>query len=955
MDINILVLLLIAALIVGAVVGWMLARGQAGGTINELESRVHTAQTVAEVARRDFTNAQSELAIKESHIKTLDASIGILEEKLRRAAQGDKEGAATVAQLREELRRAAAARSACEAELRQRGAELSELRTQLAKARSEADELRAQIAAAEIERESAALRAQFAADAAEPAKQAERQTALTELARAQAQAQAAIQAEQAKVATLEAQAAGLRNEVRELRDALATLTSSGAELVADYEKRVQEYEDQLTRLQVQQASTAEEMHAQRAALAAELDAFVAGQARLEMQLQARTVELAELSRQRAALAAELDAFVAGQARLETQLQARAVELAELSRQRDAIRRDLQTETTSKAELASLLQARESDLSRLRSQLSALDAGLDGVIQSSPGVVARLAPTTIGQEAQAAPPEILAKCDLVRDLVNLLITEKSELESRLQMRSSELDETRQRLAALQADIGALLTGDESQTGQAPVAIGAELPEDTQARLALLKDRLQTLSAANAELSDLRTRFSEIQARVDDLLTLTEVPRGEAPPDLQARLDLLKARVTDLDRVRATLAAQVGAGAAELNDLRARLGEVEADLDAWLRTQAGAPEGEIPADLKGKLALFKTGFYSLRQAREEAEARLRQEGARLADLTEQLTRAQGELAAAVQAKADLVAQMDSLASARADLEARLTATNSALHARELEFSQLQNRLDELAAASSQLAALQQELDAANARSADFEARLAQVNALAASAQGEAAALRAQLAELQARLDAAVAERDALKGELEARATAIAEAPADPLMLIRQHVQEAKEATIRATAEAGREVKPSRCPQDLAMIRGIGSVFRQRLYAAGIGTFWELAHLTDDNFKHILQLDDRQLMRIDYEAIRTDARRLALETDSVGRMWQGEAPDDLEKLQGIGSVYKRKLYEAGICTFEALASASVEQLMAICPPTKLLKPDHADWIAQARIMAQDRQREA
>jgi hypothetical protein len=32
-----------------------------------------------------------------------------------------------------------------------------------------------------------------------------------------------------------------------------------------------------------------------------------------------------------------------------------------------------------------------------------------------------------------------------------------------------------------------------------------------------------------------------------------------------------------------------------------------------------------------------------------------------------------------------------------------------------------------------------------------------------------------------------------------------------------------------------------------------------------------------------------------------------------------------------------------------------MAICPPTKLRKPNYADWIAQARVMAQNKQRNA
>jgi predicted flap endonuclease-1-like 5' DNA nuclease len=137
-------------------------------------------------------------------------------------------------------------------------------------------------------------------------------------------------------------------------------------------------------------------------------------------------------------------------------------------------------------------------------------------------------------------------------------------------------------------------------------------------------------------------------------------------------------------------------------------------------------------------------------------------------------------------------------------------------------------------------------------------------------------------------------------------------------------------------------------LSEVTAIGSVFEQRLFAAGVGTYWELAHLTDEQFKDILQLNDRQLARMDFMAIRNDAMRLAYETESVGRIWGGTEPDDFEPMEGIGTTYEKRLYDAGICTYEALADTPVEELMRLCPPTKIRKPDYEKWIEQARALS-------
>lgn len=90
------------------------------------------------------------------------------------------------------------------------------------------------------------------------------------------------------------------------------------------------------------------------------------------------------------------------------------------------------------------------------------------------------------------------------------------------------------------------------------------------------------------------------------------------------------------------------------------------------------------------------------------------------------------------------------------------------------------------------------------------------------------------------------------------------------------------------------------------------------------------------------------MDFNAIRSDARRLAKETKSLGRKWSQTAPDDFEPIQGIGHTFEKRLYDAGICTYEMLADVTVEILDEICQAPAQFKPDYAAWIEQAKSLA-------
>lgn len=160
--------------------------------------------------------------------------------------------------------------------------------------------------------------------------------------------------------------------------------------------------------------------------------------------------------------------------------------------------------------------------------------------------------------------------------------------------------------------------------------------------------------------------------------------------------------------------------------------------------------------------------------------------------------------------------------------------------------------------------------------------------------------------------------------------------------------KAKAVNAAVAAQVEPRIVTAPQDLTAIRGIGPVFEQRLYRAGIGTYWEVAALDDDTLRTILALSELQRMQVDLAAIRADARRLAEGQGATGLIWQGQPPDDFEPIVGIGPAFEQRLYEAGIYTYAALAASTPDQLAQIIKAPKPAQPDYASWIAQAQQLA-------
>ena len=142
-----------------------------------------------------------------------------------------------------------------------------------------------------------------------------------------------------------------------------------------------------------------------------------------------------------------------------------------------------------------------------------------------------------------------------------------------------------------------------------------------------------------------------------------------------------------------------------------------------------------------------------------------------------------------------------------------------------------------------------------------------------------------------------------------------------------------------------------QKLSIINGIGETYEQRLYHAGVGSYWEVAHLTNGEFQQMLRLNNWQMLAADWDSIRAQARQLAQDTNTVGMLWEGETPDDFERIDGIGKMFELRLYRAGIRTYAALGASSVDELNRVLGPM-VVKPDVQQWIAQARQLQAEQQ---
>ncbi len=148
-------------------------------------------------------------------------------------------------------------------------------------------------------------------------------------------------------------------------------------------------------------------------------------------------------------------------------------------------------------------------------------------------------------------------------------------------------------------------------------------------------------------------------------------------------------------------------------------------------------------------------------------------------------------------------------------------------------------------------------------------------------------------------------------------------------------------RSADAPGRARRPDDYPDDLSKVKGIGDVYKRRLYAAGIYTWRQIAEGDQDT----LRAATNAYPSSNVDEWPEQARRLAEKRGRLNAVYTGPPPDDLSQVNGIGPVSAQTLYKEGICTYEQLAATAPEQLAAIFPIAVAGdRPDFNSWIEQA-----------
>lgn len=137
----------------------------------------------------------------------------------------------------------------------------------------------------------------------------------------------------------------------------------------------------------------------------------------------------------------------------------------------------------------------------------------------------------------------------------------------------------------------------------------------------------------------------------------------------------------------------------------------------------------------------------------------------------------------------------------------------------------------------------------------------------------------------------------------------------------------------------------PDDLSKIKGIGDVYKQRLYRAGICTWRQIA---EGDFE-ALRKATGAYPSSNVEEWPVQARKLMEKHNRSEAAYRGPTPDDLTKILGIGPVSASTLYRTGICTYEQLATTAEAELAALFPIAVAGdQPDFAAWIERAAALA-------
>ena len=743
-----------------------------------------------------------------------------------------------------------------------------------------------------------------------------------------------------------------------------------------------------------QGETAE-LKAKHAAVQADLDATARARADLDAQLKAALAENGGLrAKLDATLAAtarmapveEIEGFKARISALETEIAAAKAARAEAEAQSQVFAADAAMWRTMEQERASQIESEAVTRAAFLGEFDEKNARL-GTAQADAGMWRTKFDETnaVAADLEAASNEasgrfLIAQADagMWRVRAEELESEKAGLEEagnlssgQFQIAQADAGMWRVRAEELATEKASLEeagneTSGQFQTAQANAGMWRVRAEELESEKARLEEFGNETSGqfqtAQANAGMWRVRAEELESEKASVT--------ESADDASARLHIAAAdagmwrtRAEELENLNMSLEQSGNAASAQLQVAiadaamwRTRAEELETD-------KAGLEQSGSAASAQLQIAVADAAMWRTRaEELESAKTALEQTGS---SATAQLQVAIAD-AAMWRTKAEAV--VEAPAALVSSVPAETTPAARELDTLNLKYDALRSELNKV---NEDRARLGHEL--AEARSA-HDSDVSEVRVLVPALKAQLDAATRRMAVLQADLDDDDEERDELKAQIDALRAELNARPAPaPLALAAAAAGVAAGASVTAGITAtpavasapvvepptaktprvalaalsadGAKTYTTSCPQHLSDVKGIGAVWEGRLYAAGIGTYWELAQITKDELVRILQPSSLQMKRFDHAAITADALRLAGETDSKGRAWDSNQPDDFEPIEGLGFTYEKRLYDAGVCTYAALIQASDERLEEICRPGKIRKPDYASWRAQAR----------
>ena len=885
-----------------------------------------------------------------------------------------------LAELRDELEKAALARAEAEDHLRASDGELSDIESRLVALRSDLlaalpDEAQAELDATSVDDQGQETRQRRAMRLGALA------AAVSALVERNKQAGALLENANARVVALESD--------------LGATSAVQVAMEADLGEKSHALEDLQSQLESLQSESEgliaqiEQLKNQGAALQGELEAASAARAAAEEQLLAREGELAELYQQidsvgqqlRTVLPEEaLAPFIPAEAETEAREEIEDAEPATRSAAPKML--GLAALAAGVSSAVDLSSQKTNEAAEASGQLAALveeKAGLESTLLEKEQAIAELAGQVDQLSAQVADAQAQ---------IDQALAARTELEQQLGQRAGQLSELQGQIDGAVSRLLEIVPGEdlpepEAQAegedadaveGVAVKAAGlaalvggvARLADRSQSSVAELDHQVHSLQAALDGLGQERANLEAVLAEKEQALA----GYNDYVLNLQGQVNQLSAEKyaveADLQlrmQAQAEAEAQFEAFNAQINDLTAQAealaGQVS-DLEAQLES-ATAAKAELEQSLQAAQAQLEVAQADLTQIEQETEralgsralglgavgagvatvAALREKETDLAAANEQVLALQGqinELTAANTGLATLQGQLDELAATKADLEAQLAARGADFEALTAQLGELEASRDEAVLNRDALLA---DLNARDAELADLRGQLEALQAQVAGVTEERSVLQAHVAQIEEALGGIEAQRSA--GLNLAAATELSDALAN--------LPPIKTKAASAAIVAG--VKPVLSPriQALTDVAGIGSAYQQRLYKAGVGTYWELSSLPDADLETVLKIPELQRARIDFEQTRADAYKWAQDSDTMGLLWDGDHVDDFEALPGVGKTFEKRLYEAGITTYEQLLDCEVERLAEIIKPPPMREVNYDYWKERARELLAER----